>query len=105
MRLVTVTSIATVAVAVAALVFALWPVVADAPWENDPELRQEILDLQIDMSIFEAEANRPASESEVCESTLNLIFHLSEHDTSLGPEATLLLIKTAIENGCLADAK
>ena len=70
MRLVTVTSIATLAVAGAALVFALWPVVADALWENDSELRQEILDLQIDMSIFEAEVNRPASESEARKSPL-----------------------------------
>jgi len=65
-------SLVTLVVAVAALVLALWPVVADAPWENDSELTADILDLQLDMSILEAEAeadaNTPASETEICKS-------------------------------------
>ena len=108
MRLVTVTSIATLAVAVAALVFALWPVVADAPWENDSELKslvEQVQYLQIGMSILEAEANTPASESEICKSLTNLMVAAQKGDQGISPEAGLLLVQTGLENGWFADAK
>ena len=47
----------------AALVLALWPVVADAPWENDSQLKADILDLQIDISSLEAEAEVDAKSN------------------------------------------
>ena len=57
-------SLVTLVVAVAALVFALWPVVADAPWENDSQLKADILDLQLDISILEAEAEAETTSFE-----------------------------------------
>ena len=96
-------SLVTLVVAVAALVLALWPVVVDAPWENNSELKQEILDLQIALSILEAESNRPASESEICKSLSNLMVIAQTGDQGIAPEAALLVIQTGLENGCFVD--
>ena len=95
-------------VAVAALVFALWPVVADAPWENDSQLKADILDLQLDISILEADANIPASETEICKGALKLMEQLVVASGGEGMSdrlADLFLVtaQTQLDNGCLAD--
>ncbi len=59
-------SLVTLVVAVAALVLALWPVVADAPWENgltEQEIYENIwaeVDAKADADAIETEAERLA---------------------------------------------
>ena len=109
MRLLTTISIVTLVIAVAALVLALWPVVADAPWENDSQLKADILDLQIDISSLEAEAEvdakADADETEAerqakCDSILRLLTAAKGSDGSLPWSMIELLTELVIENRC-----
>jgi hypothetical protein len=108
-------SLVTLVVAVAALVLALWPVVADAPWENDSQLKTDILDLQIEISSLqveisslEAAADTPASETEICRSALIVMEKLVNASGGKGMSDRVADLfrattQTQLDNGCFAD--
>jgi len=84
---------------VAALVSALWPVVADAPWEDGVTAAElsEILQAEKGTSSEEKEAERVAK----CESVMHLVTVV---DPSRGIEPLIAteMLKTIMENNCLS---
>mgnify|MGYP000586690326 CR=1 FL=1 len=91
-------SLVALVVAVAALVFALWPVVADAPWEDGVTSSElsEILRAEQETSSEEKEADRVAK----CESVIKLAL-LDE--SPLEPEVARQFLAILLENNCLVD--
>ena len=89
----------TFVLAVAALVLALWPVVADAPWEDGVTSSElsEILRAEQETSSEDKETERVAKY----ESVMRL---LTEVDSSRGIEPLIAteIFKTVIENNCLS---
>jgi len=100
-------SLITLVVAVAALVFALWPVVADAPWEN--ALTEEQIEEQIYETISAevgAKVNAEADEKEAkrlakCDSILGLLEAMAKSDTRADPVVRAEIYSSIIENHCL----
>ena len=89
----------TFVIAVAALVLALWPVVADAPWEDgvtEAEL-SEILQAEKGTSSEEKEAERVAK----CESVMHLVT-VGDPSRGIEPLIATEIFKTVIENNCLS---
>jgi hypothetical protein len=93
-------SLVTLVVAVAALVLALLPVVADAPWENgltEEQIYETIkseTDAKADADANEEEAKRLAK----CDSILRLLNVADGND--LPWSMIELLTELVIENGC-----
>ena len=98
-RLTPITQGLTFVLAVAALVSALWPVVADAPWEDGVTAAElsEILQAEKGTSSEDKETERVAKY----ESVMRL---LTEVDSSRGIEPLIAteIFKTVIENNCLS---
>ena len=87
----------TFVLAVVALVFALWPVVTEAPWEDgitEAELHQ-ILEVETQITQDEKEAAR----TEACEQIGRLL--IGSDDLRLGELQSLELFKRVLDNGCL----
>ena len=94
-------SLVTLVVAVAALVFALWPVVADAPWENGLTEEQiyETIGAEVD-----AKSIADADETEVerlakCDAILRLITQINKQG-SADPLVQAEVTRAVIENHC-----
>ena len=81
-------------IAVAALVLALWPVVADAPWKDGVTSAElsEILQAKQKTSSEEKEAERVAK----CETVTELM------KKSSNPAPLVEVVSTLIENRCLS---
>ena len=86
----------TFVIAVAALVLALWPVVADAPWEDGVTSAElsEILRAAQETSSEEKEAERVAK----CESVEKLLLH-DNAAAAFGSQ----LFAIILENNCVLD--
>ena len=95
-------SLVTLVVAVAALVLALWPVVADAPWEDgltEEQIYETIgaeIDAKSDADADEEEAERLAK----CATINNLLLGLNKTGNPASPEVAAEMMKAAIENRC-----
>ena len=93
-------SLVTLVVAVAALVLALWPVVADAPWENgltEQEIYENIwaeVDAKADADAIETEVERLAK----C-ATINT-FLTRAPSSGVDPLVLAEITRAAIENHC-----
>ena len=85
----------TFVIAVAALVLALWPVVADAPWEDGVTSAElsEILQAAQETSKEEKEAERVAK----CETAVKLYEGVGPFDMAITE-----IVSTLIENRCLS---
>ena len=96
-------SLVTLVVAVVALVFALWPVVADAPWENgltEEQIYETIrseTDVKADADADEKEAERLAK----CASVGALANAMNEANGDVPSSMILEIMKASIENSCL----
>jgi len=95
-------SLVTLVVAVAALVLALWPVVADAPWENgltEQEIYETIwaeADAKADADAVETEAERLAK----CRTITRLATLGKEQGGILDPLVAAEFTRASIENHC-----
>ena len=100
-------SLITLVIAVAALVFALWPVVADAPWEN--ALTEEQIEEQIYETIsaeMDAKVNADADEKEAerlvkCEIVERLLTAMAKSGTRADPLMQAEIYSSILENHCL----
>ena len=94
----------TFVLAVVALMFALWPVVTEAPWEDgitEAELHQilevetqKILEVATQITQDEKEAGR----TEACEQIGRFV--IASADQRLGELERLELFKRVLDNGC-----
>ena len=95
----------TFVIAVAALVLALWPVVADAPWEDgvtEPELR-EIIQTEHEASSKASKEEKEAERVAKCDSISELM--ALGKDGSY-PDAVLSqVLAVVLENDCILDWK
>ena len=93
----------TFVIAVAALVLALWPVVADAPWEDgvtEPELR-EIIQTEHEASSKASKEEKEAERVAKCESISKLL--LDDKGRVIAAEAFSQVISIILENNCVLD--
>ena len=90
----------TLVIAVAALILALWPVVADAPWEDgvtEPELR-EIIQTEHEASSKASKEEKEAERVAKCASVTKLLLMST---SSTPPEPRNQFFTTILENDCL----
>ena len=86
-------------IAVAALVLALWPVVADAPWEDgvtEHELR-EIIQTEHEASSKASKEEKEAERVAKCETAVKVYEEVGPFDMAI-----TLAASTIIENNCLS---
>ena len=94
----------TFVISVAALVLALWPVVADAPWEDgvtEPELR-EIIQTEHEASSKASKEEKKAERVAKCESTLAMGTYFLDTGKQFGPEAANEMLRSMLENRCFS---
>ena len=93
----------TFVMSVAALVLALWPVVADAPWEDgvtEHELR-EIIQTEHEASSKASKEEKEAERVAKCESISKLL--LDDKGRVIAAEAFSQVISIILENNCVLD--
>ena len=91
----------TFVIAVAALVLALWPVVADAPWEDgvtEPELR-EIIQTEHEASSKASKEEQEAERVAKCQTAIRLKGTTNNRFTD---RAQAEVFSTLMENHCLS---
>ena len=91
----------TFVIAVAALVLALWPVVADAPWEDgvtEHELR-EIIQTEHEASSKASKEEKEAERVAKCESVNEIL----GYDKAVGAAMASQLFAIILENNCVLD--
>ena len=88
---------------VAALVLALWPVVADAPWEDgvtEPELR-EIIQTEHEASSKASKEEKEAEKVAKCESLREITQYAGEvSDKGFPDHMFAVWFEAIIENNC-----
>ena len=93
----------TFVIAVAALVLALWPVVADAPWEDgvtEPELR-EIIQTEHEASSKASKEEKEAERVAKCESISKLL--AEEGGSTIVAASLSQVLAIVLENNCVLD--
>ena len=100
----------TFVIAVAALVLALWPVGAEAPWDDgitEAELEAELSEILQAAQETSSEEKEPSSEAKEaervakCESISNLLLH--DKGPAIAAEAFSQVIAIVLENNCVLD--
>ena len=95
----------TFVIAVAALGLALWPAVADAPWEDgvtEPELR-EIIQTEHEASSKASKEEKEAERVAKCESVLEILVH--DKGFCIADAVLSQLLAVVLENDCILDWK
>ena len=93
----------TFVIAVAALVLALWPVVADAPWEDgvtEHELR-EIIQTEHEASSKASKEEKEAERVAKCESISKLL--AEEGGSTIVAASLSQVLGIVLENNCVRD--